>query len=491
MKAEKKRGKKLKNVWAPLLAVILLAGMLILPANAYTMNTLVATKDYFVFEGGIIKADWTKVISHVTEDGAITSKDIISYRPTVYIPLGSKITLTQDVLNQGYRMAIAQDGTAIEENLTSCAYNYTDKSQVVLYKPESIYNGLFYADFEIYVIGVEGGTAANLATPFTDISYFDERVEVVGPYSKLYRITLSDELRGGIEWAYHQGIIPETSATTFSPFKYITKAEVAQAQALWIYSGKPELTSMNQNPFEDVAVTDPYYKAILWSYENDLLPKYGMSEFKPTWTVHESQVINALNKLFHCELPQAIHDGQDTNIRYGGACSRVNAAHYFHYAHKYAGKDTAPAPNTPTTPTTPTAPNTPNTPNTSNVFTDVKSGDYYADAVKWAVDREITNGTSPTTFSPGQTCTTAQILTFLWRAMDCPEPYGLNPFGDVSGNDYYYKAALWSKENGLVEGNYFNPNTPCTRSMVVTYLWKLAGAPSTNSNSFTDVSTPK
>ena len=59
------------------------------------MNTLVATKDYFVFEGGIIDAKWTKVISHITEDGATVINGRVYYRPTVYIPLGSKRTLPQ------------------------------------------------------------------------------------------------------------------------------------------------------------------------------------------------------------------------------------------------------------------------------------------------------------------------------------------------------------------------------------------------------------
>ncbi|WP_295762523.1 S-layer homology domain-containing protein [uncultured Oscillibacter sp.] len=118
-------------------------------------------------------------------------------------------------------------------------------------------------------------------------------------------------------------------------------------------------------------------------------------------------------------------------------------------------------------------------PSTSG-FTDVKSGAYYADSVKWAVDKKITSGTSATTFSPDSTCTVAQILTFLWRANGSPEPTGRNPFSDISSSDYFYKAAIWAANKGLVIGNKFNGNAPCTRSMVVTYLWKLAGSPSMN-----------
>lgn len=110
-------------------------------------------------------------------------------------------------------------------------------------------------------------------------------------------------------------------------------------------------------------------------------------------------------------------------------------------------------------------------------FSDVASNAYYADAVKWAVSNGITSGTSSTTFSPQQTCTVAQILSFLYRANGSPRVTGSNPFTDVRTSDYYYEAALWAHQKGLVSGSAFHPFSPCTRSMVVTYLWKLAGQP--------------
>lgn len=125
-------------------------------------------------------------------------------------------------------------------------------------------------------------------------------------------------------------------------------------------------------------------------------------------------------------------------------------------------------------------------------FSDVQQSDYFADAVLWAVDRGITNGTSSTTFSPGATCTRGQILTFLWRAMGSPEPTEANPFLDVSQDAYYAKAACWAKEEGLFvspAGSYvFLGETPCTRSETVLYLWRLAGSPATAASSaFQDV----
>ena len=117
-------------------------------------------------------------------------------------------------------------------------------------------------------------------------------------------------------------------------------------------------------------------------------------------------------------------------------------------------------------------------------FTDVNPTDYYADAVKWAVDRKITSGTSSTTFSPKKTCSVAEILTFLWNANGQPEPTGRNPFSDISTGDYFYKAAVWAAGKGLVSGNKLNPSAPCTRAMVMEYLWKLAGSPASKSESY-------
>ena len=117
----------------------------------------------------------------------------------------------------------------------------------------------------------------------------------------------------------------------------------------------------------------------------------------------------------------------------------------------------------------------------------MKADAYYADAVEWAVDKGITSGTSATTFSPDTTCTTAQILTFLWRANGSPAASGGNPFSDVPADAYYYQAALWAGEKGLISGSVFNGDTPCTRAATVTYLWKLAGQPSVGASGFTDV----
>ena len=121
-------------------------------------------------------------------------------------------------------------------------------------------------------------------------------------------------------------------------------------------------------------------------------------------------------------------------------------------------------------------------------FTDVFVSDYYADPVRWAIEKEITTGTTETTFSPSSTCTNAQILTFLWRAYGCPEAAIENPFSNLTGDEYYYEAALWAYEKGMVSAPVFDAGASCTRSATVRYLWQAAGQPAPSSlSSFADV----
>lgn len=117
----------------------------------------------------------------------------------------------------------------------------------------------------------------------------------------------------------------------------------------------------------------------------------------------------------------------------------------------------------------------------STGFTDVKNDAYYADAVKWAVDRGITNGQTTTLFGAEASCTRAQIVTFLWRAAGSPVPQTTkNPFTDLSEDAYYYQAVLWAVEQGITVGTTettFDPDQTCTRGEAVTFLHRNAGEP--------------
>lgn len=132
---------------------------------------------------------------------------------------------------------------------------------------------------------------------------------------------------------------------------------------------------------------------------------------------------------------------------------------------------------------------TPNPYGTDGVpaFVDVSDSDWFASEVQWAVNRGITTGTTDTTFSPEQTCTIAQILTFLHRSAGSPTPIIANPYSDVRESDYFYAPALWAYEHGLVTDTFFDGNRACTRAMTVTYLWRLSGSPSAQHGVFLDV----
>ena len=126
----------------------------------------------------------------------------------------------------------------------------------------------------------------------------------------------------------------------------------------------------------------------------------------------------------------------------------------------------------------------------ANPFTDVRESDYYYDAVLWAVENGVTNGTSAATFSPNAAVTRAQMVTFLWRAYGSPKATGSNPFADVSESEYYYDAVLWAVENGVTNGTSattFSPGAPVTRAQSVTFQWRAAGSPAAAGDSFDDV----
>ena len=142
----------------------------------------------------------------------------------------------------------------------------------------------------------------------------------------------------------------------------------------------------------------------------------------------------------------------DTHFSPDGICTRAQAVTFLWRA---AG---SPKPETRTMP-----------------FTDVPAGSYYYDAVLWAVENDITKGTSDTTFSPNMTCTRAQIVAFLWRSEKSPAAGTANPFADVKSDAYYADAVLWAVKENITKGTTsttFSPNADCTRAQIVTFLWR-------------------
>ena len=126
-----------------------------------------------------------------------------------------------------------------------------------------------------------------------------------------------------------------------------------------------------------------------------------------------------------------------------------------------------------------------------NPFADVANSAYYVDAVEWMLKREVTQGTTETTFSPNLNCTRAQIVTFLWRAAGSPEPKGTAGFADVPAGSYYAKAVAWAVENGITGGTgdgLFSPDAACTRAQSAAFLYRAAGSPTVSGSAgFSDV----
>ena len=125
-----------------------------------------------------------------------------------------------------------------------------------------------------------------------------------------------------------------------------------------------------------------------------------------------------------------------------------------------------------------------------NFFYDVPNGAYYYEAVKWAVENGVTGGIGNNLFGPDQPCTRAQIVTFLWRAAGSPEPKAMSSFSDVPADSYYAKAVAWAVENGITTGTSaetFSPDATCTRAQAVTFLARALNAKASGKAEFSDV----
>ena len=178
-----------------------------------------------------------------------------------------------------------------------------------------------------------------------------------------------------------------------------------------------EVSFTRANEFIDVPLDSYFYEAVMWAVENGVTTGISASRFDPN-----------------------------------GICTRAQAVTFLWRA---AG---SPKPETRTMP-----------------FTDVPAGSYYYDAVLWAVENGITKGTSNTTFSPNDTCTRAQIVSFLWRSEKTPVASSRNLFTDVKPGAYYLDAVLWAVESGITKGTTamkFSPDADCTRAQIVTFLWR-------------------
>ncbi len=172
------------------------------------------------------------------------------------------------------------------------------------------------------------------------------------------------------------------------------------------------------NPYRDVASLDYFYESVMWAAANNITAGITPTQFGPNRSCTRAQVVTFLWRAAGCPEPSGV----------------------------------------------------------SNPFHDVPASDYYYKAVLWAVEQGITAGISPTQFGPNRSCTRAQVVSFLWRCNGCPTPgASASPFADVSSNQYYYTPVLWAVEEGITSGvspTRFGPNQTCTRAQVVSFLYR-------------------
>ena len=182
--------------------------------------------------------------------------------------------------------------------------------------------------------------------------------------------------------------------------------------------GAEDPNHLPENPFEDVKEGDYFYTPVLWAVKEGITTGTTATTFSPEDPCTRGQIVTFLWRAFGSPEPTE----------------------------------------------------------NDNPFTDVSEDMYYYKAVLWAVEQGITTGTSATTFSPEETCTRGQVATFLWRACGKPAPQSEeNPFTDVDSSTYYYEPILWAVESGVTNGTgdgEFSPEDSCTRGQIVTFLYR-------------------
>ena len=250
------------------------------------------------------------------------------------------------------------------------------------------------------------------------------------------------------------------------------------------------------NFFYDVPNDAYYYEAVKWAAENGITGGVGNSLFAPNqpcnraqivtflWRAAGSPVVNYLMPFTDVDegayYAEAVRWAASTGIVTGltettfgtdSVCTRAQAAAMIYRCAQAQGKGFTGAwmfhlP-----------------------FTDVPEWAY--ESVAWCYMNSVTTGVSETSFAPGNDCTRAQIVTFLWRAAGSPAPKRISSFTDVPADAFYAKAVAWAVENGITSGtgeSKFSPNATCTRAQAVTFLYRASGSPAVSGGSaFSDV----
>ena len=287
-------------------------------------------------------------------------------------------------------------------------------------------NGVTYSDFCDVIVEARPSSSHHSSSSTT---YYDVNAAVSGEggsvaastkrASRGTTVTVTATAASGYQVAQVSAVDKDGKAVSLTDkgdgvYTFVMPASKVDVTARFAQVQKPE----EKDPYGDVSKDSYYYDAVKWAAETGVTTGVGDGLFAPEWVCTRGQIVTFLWRASGSPAPKA----------------------------------------------------------TELPFTDVAADAYYAQAVLWAVENGITNGTSETTFSPDQTCTRAHAVAFLYRMSGSPAAAG-STFSDVAADAYYSTAVAWAVEKGITNGTSgttFSPDDTCTRGQIVTFLYRLA-----------------
>ena len=287
-------------------------------------------------------------------------------------------------------------------------------------------NGVTYSDFCDVIVEARPSSSHHSSSSTT---YYDVNAAVSGEggsvaastkrASKGTTVTVTATAASGYQVAQVSAVDKDGKTVSLTDkgdgvYTFVMPASKVDVTAHFAQVQKPE----EKDPYGDVSKDSYYYDAVKWAAETGVTTGVGDGLFAPEWVCTRGQIVTFLWRASGSPAPKA----------------------------------------------------------TELPFTDVAADAYYAQAVLWAVENGITNGTSETTFSPDQTCTRAHAVAFLYRMSGSPAAAG-STFSDVAADAYYRAAVAWAVEKGITNGTSgttFSPDDTCTRGQIVTFLYRLA-----------------
>ena len=350
------------------------------------------------------------VFSYDPDTNVLTVKGTYSCSDTVILSLVP-----------GLKVTVAASGAKLTSTAGNAILTYTDMTVTGPGK-------LQLASPDYAAVGVTGGSTLSLID--ADVEITSQRVCLCGnlqsPYTTNTEKLLISNSRvkatgtNGAVYGFAGGI---TLNKSYILFPHPNSFQNGNSSIRYNNGNAATYVEIRPQPFVDIKTSEYWFFPIMWAYERDPQITNGSdaTHFSPKKDCTRAQVVTFLWRANGCPEPTS----------------------------------------------------------TDCPFTDVKPTAFYYKAMLWAVENGITSGTSSTTFGPDKACTRAQVVTFLWRAKGSPMPSDPHcPFTDVKSGSAYYNAILWAVENGITSGTSpttFSPSNTCNRGQVVTFLYRVYG----------------